>query len=112
LLLHFAFLALSTLSQAQTERGRGNYGDGTPSFKVRGMVSDENNTPVEYATVTLFSVRDSSLVTGSISGPDGRFEITTRPGWFYLIIDFIGYGSKRIDGIHLGGKIKVLMPLN
>jgi outer membrane receptor protein involved in Fe transport len=68
---------------------------------IEGKVLEKSsNVPIEYATLAVFSLADSSLVTGSISGPDGQFKITGIPqGEYYLRVDFIGYEDKMIEGL-------------
>ncbi|MFK7936347.1 MAG: TonB-dependent receptor [Saprospiraceae bacterium] len=79
--------------------GRGNF----PPKKVTGIIVDANSQqPLDYATVSLYSKRDSSLVAGNITDPTGVFTIETRPGRFYLVIDFLAYQTKTIDNIELG----------
>ncbi|MFP4060905.1 MAG: TonB-dependent receptor domain-containing protein [Bacteroidales bacterium] len=61
--------------------------------KVEGTIIDsETGQPVEYANVAIYRKADSSLVTGTITGPDGSFAINKiRPGRYYMTINFIGY---------------------
>jgi outer membrane receptor protein involved in Fe transport len=60
---------------------------------ITGKVIDKtNNLPMEFSSVALYAVRDSSLVTGSITGPDGSFSVKEVPyGKYYLIANFMGY---------------------
>ena len=39
---------------------------------VSGKLIDENSQPLPYANVVLLSLPDSTFVTGTISGEDGR----------------------------------------
>lgn len=63
------------------------------TFTIKGVVVDEaNNQPLEFATVTLRRMRDSSLVGGTLTGPTGAFVIADLgPGGYSLEIAFIGY---------------------
>ncbi len=65
------------------------------SFSVSGSVQDgTSESPLEFATVTLRSLRDSSDVTGSITASDGRFKVENlKPGGYTIKIDFLGYES-------------------
>lgn len=70
---------------------------GTISGKV---VDSEDEKPVEYANIVLYAHRDSSMVTGTITRPDGSFKLEKLPfGKFYLIANFIGYQKKSISNI-------------
>lgn len=84
------------------ERGGGG-GKGPAIGKIYGKVIDsQTKKPVEYATVALYSKRDSSLTTGTVSGKDGRFLLKElRRGRYYVIIDFIGYKPHNLGDISI-----------
>ncbi|MCF8297229.1 MAG: carboxypeptidase regulatory-like domain-containing protein, partial [Saprospiraceae bacterium] len=75
---------------------------------ISGIVFDKQiNKAVEYANIVLFSVRDSSMVTGTISDADGKFRLSELPfGRFYLSVDFIGYEKTIINDIKINPKEK------
>lgn len=85
--------------EAQRGRGEGRPGGrGDIKLTITGSVHDaDSNAPLEFATISLFSKRDSSLLSGGLTGPDGTFSITTRPGPQYAIIEFISYENKIVD---------------
>ena len=58
---------------------------------LSGIIQDENNQPLEWATIQLFSLPDSSFVFGTTSGEKGNFLITSTTDEYYIEIDFIGY---------------------
>lgn len=60
---------------------------------VRGTLVDSNEAnPIEYGSVGLYAQADSSLVSGTVSEPDGSFELAgIKPGTYYLAIQFMGY---------------------
>lgn len=72
-------------------------------FTLIGTVIDSlNEKAVEYASVAVFSMRDSSLVAGGITNAKGTFEIIVkRPGRFFVTIEFIGYAKKILSSIEL-----------
>ncbi|NOZ75530.1 MAG: TonB-dependent receptor [FCB group bacterium] len=72
--------------------------------KISGTVLEANSDkPVEYANITLFSKRDSSLITGTITDNRGRFRLDlSRPGRFILEVKFIGFKAVWIDTIKIG----------
>ncbi|MFK7951981.1 MAG: TonB-dependent receptor [Ekhidna sp.] len=102
---------------AQTqERGRPNGQGERPTFLIKGqLIESSSNQPVEFATVSIFSERDSSLVTGGLTDVKGEFSIQSRPGKLYMVIQFMGYETKTISGVTLNrekqlydvGQIKV-----
>lgn len=74
-----------------------------PSTKISGSVADaETGESIPSASVALWSVRDSSLATGTITDPDGAFSIEgLRPGRYYARIRFVGYLTEEISDIAL-----------
>ena len=77
-------------------RGEG----GPPQLEIKGKVLDTStNTPLEFANVAIFSKRDSSVLTGGLTGPDGTFSIKSRPGRLYAVVEFLGYERFVIDPV-------------
>jgi len=63
-------------------------------FKISGtIISEEDNLPLESATVYLQRVKDSSLVTYTISGRDGKFMLEGKSAdkETNLFISYVGY---------------------
>ena len=66
----------------------------SPETGVKGRVVDETNAPIPFATLTLFSLADSSMAKAGYSAEDGSFELThLQPGNYYLNISFVGYDT-------------------
>lgn len=78
-------------------------GGGAPSGSFFGKVLDElSGKPVEFATITVFSARDSSMVTGGISNEKGKFDIDgVRPGGYMVHLSFIGYETTKLGPFQL-----------
>ncbi len=76
---------------------------------IKGVVKDKDlKTAVEYATVSLFQMNDSSLVTGSITNEQGEFELKQiKSGSYYVEISFIGYNKKTIHNIPINNDYKL-----
>ena len=75
--------------------------------EIKGKVIDiETDGPLEYATVSLFSSQDSTLVTGVITDMKGEFSLKTKPGKYYVVIQFMGYEPKTII-INLNEKVNL-----
>lgn len=70
---------------------------------VKGRFIDEyEHAPIEYASVALYQLADSALVTGVVSGEDGAFVITdVRSGYYYLTAHFMGYSTKTVGDINI-----------
>ena len=82
----------SVFGQSNKEKGKG-----TISGKI---INGSTKQVVEFATVSLFSISDSSLVTGMISNNEGAFELQgIANGNYYLKIDFIGLSPKLINNV-------------
>ncbi|MEC3906733.1 outer membrane beta-barrel protein [Tamlana sp. 2201CG12-4] len=63
-------------------------------FTISGtLISDDNNAPLESATAYLERVKDSSLVSYTITDKDGSFELTdkTSDSELKLLISYVGY---------------------
>lgn len=68
-------------------------------------IIDEDGQVLEYATVTVFRVKDSSMVTGAVTNAKGVCLIDKVPwGSYYLRISYIGYANKYINNITLTAK--------
>lgn len=69
---------------------------------VGTLVDANENTPIEYGSVGIYTNTDSSLVSGAVTEPDGKFELSgIKPGNYYLLIQFMGYNSLLLDEITL-----------
>lgn len=70
---------------------------------IIGKIMDASSgNPMEYANVVLYSRRDSSIVAGTISEPDGSFTMEKVPyGLFYIVADFIGFEKAKRDTVFI-----------
>ncbi|MDF1550653.1 MAG: carboxypeptidase regulatory-like domain-containing protein, partial [Bacteroidales bacterium] len=68
---------------------------------ISGRILDQtSNSPMEYVTVVLFSISDSSMVSGTITDADGKFIIHgVEFGNYYVEVNFLGFEKKTIHGI-------------
>ncbi len=91
-ILYFV-LAFVVMANAQPGSGNAN-GNNMPAIGVLSgkVIDQENNVPVEFASVILYSMRDSSMIGGTITDATGSFLLKDLPmGRFFLDIKFIGY---------------------
>ena len=59
---------------------------------ISGTVFDKDTgQPLEYATLVLQSVRRPEMVTGGISGVDGKFSVETTPGQYNVRVEYLSY---------------------
>ena len=79
-ILVILFIQLGTL-QAQT---------------ITGIVNDEQSQPVEFANVVLYSLPDSSMISGAVTDSMGLFALKTNQTAenTYLQISFMGYRTQ------------------
>ena len=108
ILLIFTFLISLINILAQPGGDRRSAMMNAKEGKLTGTIIDvSDNSPMEFTSVALYRSRDSSLITGSISGPDGTFTMTELPyGKFYLIANFMGYDKTYIDDILISPRQK------
>ncbi len=73
---------------------------------VRGQVVEAaSNAPTEFATVALYALPDSALVTGGVTDGEGRFRVAlSRPGNYYLQVSLLGYRLQRQSFRFEGGR--------
>ncbi len=66
-----------------------------PIGRIIGKVVDAaKSTPLEYSSVTIKSLKDSTLILGSLVDEKGFFEITKIPfGAYELTVSFVGYAD-------------------
>lgn len=109
LYLIIAVCSISTgLAQRPTGPPAGGQGGATPKVgygKLSGMVVDESNEPVPFATIRVLNAADEKLVNGTIAEEDGKWVIKNVPeGEFKIIISFIGYESLDMGPYKVTGK--------
>lgn len=66
------------------------------SIQVTGIVTAENNQPVEFATVMIADKATGTPVAGTTTDDQGAFEVMAKSADFYIEISFIGYTPKKI----------------
>ena len=97
-LVLFVFFGLVSSTIAQRPGNRG--GARNIQINYSGKVLDgESNTPLGYATVSIFSKRDSTLLGGGMTDSDGNFKVDSRPGPSFVKVEFISYATVVVDDI-------------
>ncbi|MDX9705686.1 MAG: carboxypeptidase regulatory-like domain-containing protein [Weeksellaceae bacterium] len=78
--------------------------------KITGYVFDANsNKPIEYATVSVYKLPDTVLVSGCITDASGKFEIENLLYDNYFVsFQFLGYEKKIIENVTINSKIHEL----
>ncbi len=95
----FILFTLTTFSQ-RPGKGKGpREGHGSLSGQV---INSLDNKPMEYVNILLYKLQDSSMVDGNITNISGNFKLEKIPfGKYYLVIQFIGFHSKKIENIFI-----------
>ena len=76
---------------------------------ITGQILGPNNTPVEFANITLHHSSDSVLVKGAISSTSGHFEILFhKEGSYFLQCSFVGYQNAMVPNVVLSTEQKAL----
>jgi len=104
LLLIFTMLACFTQASTPVPNKTGAMGG-----IIKGIVKDKDlKTVVEYATVSVFRMADSSLVNGTITNAKGEFVLKQlKPGRYFVEVTFIGYNKKTIRNIPINRNQRV-----
>lgn len=58
---------------------------------IKGQVTDEQQRPLLCANVLLLTVKDSTLIKGTVTNEQGRFELSAPEVPYIIKISFIGY---------------------
>ncbi len=100
-LLICLLITLTFYSQDRPPRNGMRKGERPAIGKLSGILIDqESNKPIEFATVTLKSKRDSSLGGGAISNGKGEFVIEKiKIGRYFAQVSFIGFKDQIVDSL-------------
>ncbi len=78
--------------------------DGT----VIGKIHDQqSNKPLEYVSVRLFRVADSSIVSGAFTDVDGKYSIPCSSGSYFLKITLVNYDPIFVSSISIKPSLTV-----
>jgi len=101
----FLFTAIVVQLSGQTPSPIGKPGEeSTPrNLTIKGkIVEATNHTPMEFASIAVYSAADSSIAGGVMSTSTGTFEVKKlRAGKYYLQANFIGFEKTTISDIVL-----------
>ena len=84
-----------------------SFGSTPPTGVITGtIVSQENKKPIEYATISLYQMSDSSLVSGAITDSTGSYRMEKVPhGTYSLKVEFLGCESAWSSSFTLSRKV-------
>ena len=102
LYLLFVFLLSTSVPVFSQAFGGGNQQPSVTGRITGDIIDSLTNAPVEFATVALRFQDSSKDIDGIISNDKGHFRLSgVKLGSYDLYISFIGYQTKKIDGIKL-----------
>ena len=94
----FLFILITGFSQ-----GKAPQADGVIIGKI---MDDSTNKPIDYASIKLFSLKDSTLKMGIFTNADGKFNLEQVPyGNYYIKITYSGYETKQISDVAVSASI-------
>ena len=66
-------------------------------IKISGKIVDKStNQPLEYATITLISLKNTKATTGGITDGKGEFNFEASPGIYNIKVEFISFKPQEI----------------
>ena len=73
-----------------------SFGQTNNSFSISGTVADSTTkTPIEYASVAIYKINNTTPLTGMITNDKGVFVIhNLNKGEYLLKVNFMGYKTK------------------
>ncbi|MUP44425.1 TonB-dependent receptor [Gramella sp. BOM4] len=78
------------------------YGQGPKEGNLNGVLLDQEEVTIPFATVAIMQMPDSTIVTGSTTDIDGKFELKApKPGDYFLRFSAIGYSSTFSSRFHV-----------
>ncbi|PKQ67559.1 hypothetical protein BZG01_07435 [Labilibaculum manganireducens] len=102
-LLFFLSPAVHSYAQDSTKAITNSYLNGV-------VVENEHQKPLEYATVSIYSLPDSLLIKGTITNRKGEFELADLAGSsYYYKIEYLGFESYSSKPILLKENEKLLL---
>lgn len=105
----YFLLGISFSVHSQRPGGSGRDMSNMPADGILiGMINElGTNIPMEYANFVLYSMRDSSIVAGTVTNPDGSFILEgLRYGRYFAVANFIGYKKYYLHDIKITPKQK------
>ena len=74
---------------------------------VTGKVTDEQGTPLEYATISFQNPNDPQNLTGGITDPQGNFSIDVSSGTYNITVEFISFEPKTFNNREITGDVNM-----
>ena len=104
LLLTFLSILYTIVLTAQSTSAKGG-----EKVTIEGTLLDaETQQTLEFATISVHTTKDSSLVGGGVTDENGKFSVESISTKVYISLDFIGYKTTTITDIPKPDQSKVI----
>lgn len=67
------------------------------SQNINGVVVDEKDEPIAYASISLLEANDSTFITGTTTNMDGKFSMTGDMQNKILKVSYVGYATQYLE---------------
>ncbi len=108
LIFSYGLLMAQGTSQIAESSARTEIQDRGKGMIIGQVIDRETQTPLDFATITVLTKQDSSIVTGSISELDGKFAIEVVYGEYLIKVEFISYQEVYINDVVLSSGKKLV----
>ena len=75
--------------------------------EVSGKVVDDMGVPLEYATISITSTSDPSMVTGGVTDTQGNFSITVSEGTYDIVVEFISFSPQNFNNREINSDVNL-----
>ncbi len=91
------FLFLLIVLSPFNLNAQNRYNENNAAGSVSGTVIDSvSKSPIEYANIVILSIKDTSVITGTVTDSKGKFLVQKVPyGKYFLELRFIGFNAQR-----------------
>lgn len=98
IIVFITFICNSSLSAQRPQNKRGSKEE--KRIVLKGTLIDSNTKQaLEFATISIFTAKDSTLVGGGVTDINGKFSVDSKKSKVYIALDFIGYQTTTITEI-------------
>ncbi len=93
------FILLTNVISLDAQR---NLGGQDYKITFTGQVLEgTSKLPMEYATISIFNEKDTSLTGGGITDIDGKFSVESTPGKLFIKVEYLSFSTKTLSSIIL-----------
>jgi ferric enterobactin receptor len=101
ILVLITFLGIINILNAQPTANPPQKSPTAKGFITGKIVDAITSTPLEYATISIYSSKDSALISGTITDTKGIFQVAVAFGNYYAKLEYIGYEASYYSNIEV-----------